>query len=350
MKQLNRTIQTIALVLGIVTILSTSGFSQDNSSASDILGDSFTTYITFNGEQSLIAYYVPDTYDSLIPSKMILALHYCNGSGEYDAISYRNLLINLADQINAIVVAPYCHNSGYPSYAIPDPSIITVSIDSSMAFLNINPDRIYLTGGSCNGRSTLKYGLEEIYDFIGIIPFNAYIPTFDPGYYNFDSEMPSCICSGTLDASYNNNVRVYDSLVAHNAVTHLNSMPGIGHEFNFPGFTDEMHKCIDFIDSVALITSVNPQFESLGNSILLYPNPVTETLNIQLISDRSGEVRVELCDLTGRVTKRLHHGTLTEGSNRITLHVQRGMFSQGLNIVKVSTNNQVAYKKLVVTY
>ena len=279
---------------------------------------------------------------------MILALHYCGGGGQNDAKIYRNLLRNLADSINAIIVAPYCHNSGPPSYAIPDPSIITVSIDSTMEFLNIDPNHIYLTGGSCNGRSTFKYGLDEIYDFIGIIPFNAYMPNITPDYYNFDSEMPSCICSGTLDPSYNNNVRMYDSLVAHNAVTHLNSMPGIGHVFNFPEFTEEMQECIDFIDSVALIPTFTPQFESLDNSILIYPNPVKEVLNIQLISNRPGEISIELCDLTGRVYQSLYRGTLIEGSNRIRIQVRPGEFSEGLNIVRISTHNQVTYRKLIV--
>ncbi len=350
MRPVTRSILALAILIGALTIPSTTSYAQDKSAASGILGDSFEIYITFNGDPSLIAYYVPDSYDSLVPSKMILAMHYCGGAGQNDAKIYRNLLRELADSINAIVVAPYCHNEGPPGYAIPDPSIITVSIDSTMAFLNINPDHIYLTGGSCNGRSTFKYGLDEIYDFIGIIPFNAYMPTLAPNYYNFDSDMPSCICSGTLDPSYNNNVRMYDSLVAHNAVTHLNSIPGIGHTFNFPEFTEEMQECIDFIDSVSLITHVTPQFESLENSILIYPNPVKELLNVQLISDRHSEIRIDLCDLTGRVYRSLYHGTINKGSNRIRIPIRTGEFSQGLNILRISTHNEVAYKKLVVRY
>ncbi len=350
MLRLKNTILTLTLILGVMTTLSTSIYSQDQSTNSGFLGDSFINYITFNGEQSLIAYYVPDTYDSLVSSKMILALHYCGGNGPSDAIAYRNLLRNLADLINAIVVAPYCHNTGPPSYVIPDPSIITVSIDSTMEFLNIDPDHIYLTGGSCNGRSTFKYGLDEIYDFIGIIPFLAYMPSIVPGYYNFDSEMPSCVCSGTLDPSYYNNVRMYDSLVAHNAVTHMNSIPGIGHNFNFPEFTEEMQECIDFIDSVAQIPTFTIDYTSLDNSILIYPNPVKETLNIQMISNRPGNVKIELCDLTGRVYQSLYQGTLIEGSNRIRIQLHPGEFSQGLNIVRISTHNQVAYKKLVIAY
>jgi len=341
-------LQIIALILGVISTLSSNSYSQENSSNRDILGESFTKYITFNGEPSLIAYYVPDSYDSLVPSKMILALHYCGGNGSSDAITYRNLLIDLAEMINAIVVAPYCHNNGAPSYTIPDPSIITVSIDSTREFLNVDTNYIYLTGGSCNGLSTFKYGLDEMYDFKGIIPFNAYIPSITPGYFNFESEMPSCICSGTIDPSYNNNVRMYDSLVAHNAVTYLNSMPGIGHIFNFPEFTDEMKECIDFIDSVTLIPTYSSQYKHLENSILIYPNPIADMMNIQLISKSHDRIRIELYDATGRVHCLLYTGALKKGSNKISIAVKSGEFSPGLNIIKISTQNQIVYKKVLV--
>ncbi|MBC8436085.1 MAG: T9SS type A sorting domain-containing protein, partial [Bacteroidetes bacterium] len=117
-----------------------------------------------------------------------------------------------------------------------------------------------------------------------------------------------------------------------------------------PEFTEEMQECIDFIDSVALIPTITPQFESLENSILIYPNPVRGTMNVQLISQTPGEIRIELCDLTGRVYKSLYRGTLIKGSNRVRIHVQPGVFSHGLNILRISTHNQVVYRKLVVAY
>jgi len=349
MIHLKSTITLIALVLGILASPLSNCYSQDKSGNRDVVGDSFTKYISFNGEQSLIAYYVPDSYDSLVPSKMILALHYCGGNGESDAITYRNLLKNTADLINAIVVAPYCHNTGPPSYSIPDPSIITVSIDSTREFLSIDTNYIYLTGGSCNGRSAFKYGLDEIYDFIGIIPFNAYMPSIAQGYFNFDSEMPSCICSGTIDPSYNNNVKMYDSLVANNAVTYLNSIPGIGHVFNFPEFTDEMKECIDFIDSVSLIPTFTIEYKHLENSILIYPNPARDVMNIQIMSEISGRIWIESIDATGRMNHSLYNGYLREGFNKISINVRACEFSKGLNIIKISTNNQVVHKKLLIT-
>ncbi len=343
---LKNTIRSIILILGLVSALSTTAFGQEEPTK-DALGESFYKYISFNGEQSLIAYYVPATYDSLSPSKMILALHYCGGNGQADAITYRNLLRDLADMINAVVVAPYCHNTGAPSYSIPDPSIITVSVDSTREFLNIDTNYIYFTGGSCNGRSAFKYGLDEIYDFVGIIPFNAYIPSITQGYYNFDSELPSCICSGTVDPSYSKNVRMYDSLVAHGAVTYMNSMPGIGHEFNFPGFTDEMKECIDFIDSVTLIPTHTSQYKKLNNSALIYPNPVGEVMNIQLICQEPNEVSIELYNAYGRKTQQLYSGMLNKGSNKISIAVRAEDFSAGLNIIRISMDDQVIYKKVL---
>ena len=178
---------------------------------SDPMVGSFETTIIFNGEPSNIAYYVPLDYDPEISYKLIVGLHYCTGvPSAY--MSYRNLLEDLSNSLNAILMCPDCHNGGYP-YNIPDVSIIPNSIDSTIAIYNINEEYIYLTGGSCNGRTTLKNGLEYIYNFRGIIPFNPYIPSIPSGYYDYDSDMPTCICSGTFDPSYDNTVIVYESLI-----------------------------------------------------------------------------------------------------------------------------------------
>ena len=80
------------------------GFCWGNTSDQIKNGDSFVNYIMFNGESSLIAYYVPETYDSLVPCKMILALHYCGENSASSAIIYRNLLKELAEIINAVIV------------------------------------------------------------------------------------------------------------------------------------------------------------------------------------------------------------------------------------------------------
>ena len=242
-----------------------------------------------------------------------------------------------ADIINAVIVAPYCHNTGPPSYSIPDPSIITISIDSTRVFLNIDTSYIYLTGGSCNGRSTFKHGLDEIYPFKGIIPFNAYMPGIASGYYNFDSEMPSCICSGTLDPSYNNNVRMYDSLVAHGAVTYMNAIPGIGHVFNFPEFTEEMNQCIEFIDSVALIpTSTSQQYYSVPE-LLIYPNPARSELYIS--AERFTIEEVTIYTLTGQQTMKLRQ--VVDAINISHLH-------NGMYIVEVMIEGKKVRRKLVI--
>lgn len=309
-------------------------------------GSSFSNYITFNGEQTLIAYYVPGTYDSLVPNKMILALHYCGGNGQADAITYRNLLTDLADMIEAVVVAPYCNNNGAPYYNIPDPSILNVSIDSTLEFLNIDTNSIYLTGGSCNGRSTFEFGLTEIYDFIGIIPFNAWIPNIVTGYYNFDSEMPSCICSGTLDPSYLNNTRMYDSLVAHQAITKMNSMPGIGHIFNFPEFTDEMKECIDFIDSVSTPPVHLSNNLELEETVQIFPNPFKNTLNIKLTSPAQYAVKVELIDPIGRGNELLFLGNIEKGKNSIRMSVIPKSY-EGLYFIKISSSEWIISRKVL---
>ncbi len=264
MNLLYRTTFIIALL-----ILTSNGI--DAQTNRDVEVGSFETTIIFNGEPSNVAYYVPLDYNADNSYKLVVGLHYCTGSPSAYK-SYRNLLKDISYSLNAIIMCPDCHMPGYP-YNIPDSSIISKSTDSVKTIYNIDENYIYLTGGSCNGKTTIKYGLEYIYNYRGIIAFNPYIPSITPNYYDFDSDMPTVLISGTLDPSYNNTARVYDSLEAHFANAKFISMPGIGHTFPQTEFNTEMMNGIHYIDSIVDIITSDEQKTENHYNIIVYPNP-----------------------------------------------------------------------------
>ena len=258
---------------------------------------SFETTIIFNGEPSNVAYYVPLDYDSLTSYKLVVGLHYCDGtSNAYK--SYRNRLKGISDSLNAIIMCPDCHNGNYP-YNVPDISIIPKSIDSTKNIYNIDEDYIYLTGASCNGKTTLKYGLEYIYNFRGIISFIPFIPSVPYGYYDFDSGMPTCICAGTLDQYYNNAVELYDSLVAHQANAKLISMEGIGHEIWIPEFNIKMMNGFHYIDSIANTITSSKSDHNNSFNVSVFPNPVEQKLFIEINNNQNQHKTVSVYNMLG---------------------------------------------------
>ncbi|NQT76690.1 MAG: T9SS type A sorting domain-containing protein [Bacteroidetes bacterium] len=82
-------------------------------------------------------------------------------------------------------------------------------------------------------------------------------------------------------------------------------------------------------------------------SIQVYPNPVSDVMNIQLACEESGKVRIESYDATGRISRLLYVGFLDKGSNKISIAVRSGDLSPGLNIIKISTHKQVIHKKVL---
>lgn len=305
---------------------------------------SFETTIIFNGEPSNVAYYVPLDYTADSSYKLIVGLHYCTGSPSA-YISYRNLLKDLSDSLNAIIMCPDCHMPGYP-YNIPDSSIISKSTDSTRAIYNIDENYIYLTGGSCNGRTTIKYGLEYIYDYRGIIAFNPYIPSIPANYYNFDSDMPTVLISGTLDPSYFNSTRIYDSLEAHNANAKLISMPGIGHDFWIPEFNIEMMHGIQYIDSIVDIITLSSQKIENRSSIKVYPNPFYSSTNIEVeVSEINAHYQLLLFDIYGNLVETIFNGRTSAVKN----NYQLSNYNRGIYFLKFVSGDTTISKKLIAT-
>lgn len=212
---------------------------------------SFNTTIQFNSTSHTIAYYVPSSYDSTLHYPLIVALHGCGGN----AITFRNSFTSLADSINAILVCPdFMGNQLIGTNG----QLIVRAIDSTIIDLNYSIDtaEVYLTGFSCNGQETMKQGWANIYPFKGLITLNAWTPNLT-GYLYANADIPTCICSGTIDFSHSNNQTIYNNLIANNKDAYWNPMPGINHFYNFASRDSEMMECFNWLDTLGQSAIVN---------------------------------------------------------------------------------------------
>lgn len=227
----------------------------------------------YDGIQRELAVQIPDDYNANNGYELLIGLHGCG----QNAYSYRTALSDVANDNNLILMCINALDDGSQlNKMMVDErgNVIPAAIQYLSEQYTIDGDGVYLTGFSCNGAMTVLHGLNNLYDFKGLIPFNAYLPPQYDEKYNLESKKATCFCSGTSDGNYSRNQSLYNQLKANGGVTFFNSMPNVGHTVSFPGFTDEMQECLDFINQ----TTTDVEEEDSGN--LLYPNPSNGTLNI----------------------------------------------------------------------
>jgi hypothetical protein len=92
-------------------------------------------------------------------------------------------------------------------------------------------------------------------------------------------------------------VRLRDSLVAHNAPMLFNSMPGIGHTTSFPTFKQEMMQCFHYFQTLTDIIEIK---DLTSLKINIYPNPTTCNFILELSGELlSDKVSVDIYGIRG---------------------------------------------------
>ncbi|MCS7076756.1 MAG: T9SS type A sorting domain-containing protein [Bacteroidia bacterium] len=77
----------------------------------------------------------------------------------------------------------------------------------------------------------------------------------------------------------------------------------------------------------------------------IYPNPVCNTLNIQLISNTTQKVTIELLDLLG---KKLHVDNYTVGQGVYVISKDTNLLPNGTYILQLTTTNETKQKKILI--
>jgi hypothetical protein len=231
------------------------------------------TYITVNSVPHTLSVSIPSDYDSTKSYPLVVALHYC-GSNSND---YRNGLKPICDSLDVILVCPD-NNSNQ----IGTSDFITASIDTAKSIYKIKADEVYLTGMSCNGYALMQMALSGIYPFKGIFPWDPWVTSFLKSTFNLNSDLHTVISIGTADPNYSVVLNLYDSLKAHKANVDLVLVPGIAHTMAFAQFSNEMIRCMNYLNDT--------------NSITIDPVNDFEMFN----NDPVREIKVKIGNLTGK--------------------------------------------------
>lgn len=199
---------------------------------------SFDVSITYASQARTLSMYVPASYNSANPARLMVCLH---GLGD-NSTNYRNALINLLGMqntfTNTIFVCPDGGSDQIKDFYTPagDEFIIDSSIAYVMANYNIDQSYMILQGFSLGGRSALRYGLTYPGMFKGLLLNTPAIQgtkeaVFQNGYaYANATHMPIYVSHGAIDEIYANPI---DSavlmLIKDTANLRMNRVAGLGH-------------------------------------------------------------------------------------------------------------------------
>lgn len=208
---------------------------------SDGLNPRIHPYTTENGEVNYLLY-VPDDYSADPPKEWPLLIYHHGRSrvyGDVIALEEDYPLNTLADEgsFPFIVVAPKS-TGDYDQWASDAQvqSAMTV-LDEVKAELSVDPNRIYLTGGSGGGNGVWVISLQYPDRFAALVPFM--------GYYGWPFTVPEDICDikdipvwafhGDADEviPLDAEQRIVDALKACGGDVRFTIFPGIGHDTDY---------------------------------------------------------------------------------------------------------------------
>lgn len=90
-------------------------------------------------------------------------------------------------------------------------------------------------------------------------------------------------------------------------------------------------------------TSINPTLNSI-KSIIIFPNPFSSSLNIELNLSSSQQTRIELCGLDGRPVKEIYNGILKEGKNELQVSCP---LASGVYMLRLVTRDGVMNSRII---
>ena len=295
-----------------------------------------TTDPLLGGDSLDIYFHVPDTYNSSVPSKMILGFHGLGNPNNSDQI--RNYLSPLGDSLNAVVVCPDPYLQDQPRSEI----VLNLAYDSVMTWFNIDTNQIYITGYSAGSDVAAQYVFgEPTHRMKGFI---WHSPGFfsSPDLSNPQEIPPVCLCSGTVDFVSIVQANILNGNMSNAGFPYLyNQIPGVDHTMEYPAFTQEMMECINFIDANSSGLGVSVW---TGSKVSMYPNPLSEGQEL-ILTGLEGDVNISVFDASG---KQVWSKLLKNVSNRVAISDFGNGLSTGLYSVLIQSEKGQLSKKLVI--
>ena len=101
-----------------------------------------------------------------------------------------------------------------------------------------------------------------------------------------------------------------------------------------------------YIDNINLDKSTASIKETeVANTLIIYPNPVTEELNIEFTLTETTDVLINIYDITGRIVDTYSLGLTSQGNHN--LNIDASYWSSGIYNLSVTTNAGVATKRII---
>jgi predicted esterase len=220
---------------------------------------SFNVQLPFQGGTRTVSVYVPPTYDSTQPYRLMIALH---GLGDNSA-NYRSALISSLGWgthfPRTIFVCPEALTTSDDFYdGQGGEAIIDSSMRYAMSTYHIDTGNVILQGFSLGGRAALKYGLEHTAIFKGLLLNTPAIQgvknalNLQPAYtyaYENASRMPIYLTHGQTDIFYTGPIdSMIRQLVLNDPRLIYRDVPNMGHSIpTFPAMSD----VLQFFDNPA---------------------------------------------------------------------------------------------------
>jgi hypothetical protein len=295
-----------------------------------------TSEPTLNGDSLDIYFHVPSTYDPSIASKMILGFHGLGNPNNSDQI--RNYLSPLGDSLNAVIVCPDPYLQDQPRSEI----VLNLAYDSVMAWFNIDVNQVYITGYSAGSDVAAQYFFgEPTHPMKGLIWHSPGF-FFSPDLSDPQEIPPVCLCTGTADFTSIIQTNLLNSSLNGAGFPYLyNQIPGVDHTMEYPTFTQEMLECINFIDANSPNVGID---EWHGNSVSIYPNPLTDGTNL-ILTGLEGDVSISIFDVSGKL---VWNKQLQNITNQTSIADFRNGLSAGLFSIQIQSEKGRLTKKLVV--
>lgn len=294
-----------------------------------------TTNALLGGDSLDIYLHVPETYSASVESKMILGFHGLGNPNNSNQI--RNYLSDLGDSLNAVVVCPDPYLQDQPRSTV----VLELAYDSALAWFNINPNEVYITGYSAGSDVAAEYVFGEPQrNFKGLI---WHSPGFfsSPDLSNPQEIPPVCMCNGSVDFVSIVQANILNGSLNGAGFPYLyNEIPGVAHTMEYPTFTEEMLECVNFIDANTSGVGIE---EWSGDEISIYPNPLALNQDL-IIEGLSGDIQLSLFDATGKL---VWSQELKNVSERVSIDGLSKDLTRGIYTLSVVSKDGSLSKKIV---
>ena len=274
--------------------------------------------------------YVPSTYNSLVPNKLMLGLHPFN-TARWNSETWCDTLINFSEANGLILICPDGGADGQVDDAI-DTAFTTVILDSMLSWYTIDQTKIFAMGFSWGGKTTYSYGLRRINRFAGFMPIGAVITTNEVNSVISNANgKPFYLIHGSQDNPNGRYTAMLNILDANHACTNGMLLSGVGHTIDFANRDQILTNAFNWLDTVSCqifvedTTSVDSTVfitELEENSIELRQNGsnliVENHKNLTIID------AVEFYSLNGELLKN-EIISINKGSNIVKMPKNKGL-------------------------